>query len=674
MPLEVPNLDDKTWVDLVDEATSLIPRFAPAWTDHNVHDPGITFIELFAWLAEMQLYQLNRVGQRHREGFARLAGVRRRSRQPARVNIEVEGHTKESTFIPAGTQLEPLEGERIVFETEVDLTLTRSRLEKVIVNDGSGPVDQTTANAKAGIVFLAFGENADEGAEITLGFDAFYPREERELRLTAQVFTDDLAESCGADDPLALDHDETTITPPVELVWEYAIGPDQWTTLQLLQDETAAFSRTGAITLTVPPNAVKQLGYFWIRARIQHGYYTIEPRLRSLRVNVLPCSQKETVRDEDLGAGNGKPNQSFEFARKPVLITEPDSGSATASDSVGQEQLNKEVVVQVGEDEWRLVPSLADSGPDSKHYIFDVDKAQVQFGNGLNGKVPLPLQQVRALSYRTSNGSSGNVAKDLRWKFVAGNVSGLTLKNPQPATGGSDPEPLDEMESRGRALLNRTQRAVTLRDLELIALSTPDAYVARAKAIANCPFPESITVVALPKSRPGRQGPPRPPSQVFLNLVQRNLQRYRLLCDNLRVIGPAYVEVKVSARLQLLRGAGAEAVSTRASQAIDAFLTGQLQPAEQTARLNQVSIRTTPVASPCFTSWPFGRRVFPSELYAILDGVGGVDFASELVLSGSRDGNPIQPDSTGAIPIPLTGLVFPGAHEFTVVADGRSNR
>ena len=75
MPLDIPDLDDRRWADLVEEARALIPRVAPRWTDHNAHDPGITFIELFAWLAEMQLYQLNRVGERHREAFARLAGV-----------------------------------------------------------------------------------------------------------------------------------------------------------------------------------------------------------------------------------------------------------------------------------------------------------------------------------------------------------------------------------------------------------------------------------------------------------------------------------------------------------------------------------------------------------------------------------------------------------------------
>ena len=43
-----PDLDDRTWQDLVDEMRALIPRYAPGWTDHNVHDPGVTLLELFA--------------------------------------------------------------------------------------------------------------------------------------------------------------------------------------------------------------------------------------------------------------------------------------------------------------------------------------------------------------------------------------------------------------------------------------------------------------------------------------------------------------------------------------------------------------------------------------------------------------------------------------------------
>jgi hypothetical protein len=61
MPLQIPVLDDRRFADLVDEARSLIPTYAPAWTNHNPSDPGITLVEVFAHLAEMLMYRLDRV-------------------------------------------------------------------------------------------------------------------------------------------------------------------------------------------------------------------------------------------------------------------------------------------------------------------------------------------------------------------------------------------------------------------------------------------------------------------------------------------------------------------------------------------------------------------------------------------------------------------------------------
>ena len=202
MPLDIPKLDDRRWADLVDDARALIPRVAPRWTDHNVHDPGITFIELFAWLAEMQIYQLDRVGQKHRETFARLAGAPRRPGIPARVRIRATGIPAVRTVIAKSTQLVPLEGDAIVFETEQEIQLTRSELLRIVVNDGSRTIEQTEANSKAAAAFLPFGEQAPPGAHLRLGFDRFYPDEEVTLRLTVDVFTADLDARCGIDAPV----------------------------------------------------------------------------------------------------------------------------------------------------------------------------------------------------------------------------------------------------------------------------------------------------------------------------------------------------------------------------------------------------------------------------------------------------------------------------------------
>ena len=79
MPIKLPNLDDRTFADLVREAQTLIHAHAPEWTNHNESDPGITFVEMFAYLTEMLIYRLNRVTDANRCAFLRLIdGIERR--------------------------------------------------------------------------------------------------------------------------------------------------------------------------------------------------------------------------------------------------------------------------------------------------------------------------------------------------------------------------------------------------------------------------------------------------------------------------------------------------------------------------------------------------------------------------------------------------------------------
>ncbi|BAZ00626.1 hypothetical protein NIES37_46210 [Tolypothrix tenuis PCC 7101] len=72
MPLPLPNLDDRTYADLVADAIALIPSEAPEWTDHNASDTGIILIELLAWLTEMVLYRTNQIPDRNQAAFLTL--------------------------------------------------------------------------------------------------------------------------------------------------------------------------------------------------------------------------------------------------------------------------------------------------------------------------------------------------------------------------------------------------------------------------------------------------------------------------------------------------------------------------------------------------------------------------------------------------------------------------
>jgi hypothetical protein len=75
MPLPVPHLDDRRFEQLVTEGRSLIPHYSREWTNHNPSDPGMTLLELFAWLTEAAFYQLNQIPDTSIEHFLRLIAV-----------------------------------------------------------------------------------------------------------------------------------------------------------------------------------------------------------------------------------------------------------------------------------------------------------------------------------------------------------------------------------------------------------------------------------------------------------------------------------------------------------------------------------------------------------------------------------------------------------------------
>ena len=168
MPLPITNLDDTTFQTMVTNAQSAIPQRAPEWTDYNLHDPGITFIDLFAWLTEMQQYYLNRIRDDNYLRFLQLLGVRPADPTPARADIVFTPKSGPVT-VPHGTKLSTANGS-VVFETLEPLPVVAATLQKVISISSSGTRDNSAANSSPGISYMAFGDNAEAGSALYLGF------------------------------------------------------------------------------------------------------------------------------------------------------------------------------------------------------------------------------------------------------------------------------------------------------------------------------------------------------------------------------------------------------------------------------------------------------------------------------------------------------------------------
>ncbi len=315
MALQVPNLDDKTFQELAAEAVALIPRYARDWTDHNLHDPGITFLELFAWLAEMQIYQLNRVTDNQIDRFLKMVGMARLARQPARVEIEFTIPALSTLgLLPAGTRVLPLGHEPLIFETEDDFFTTRTRLIAVNSRWNNTSIDHTEANNKEGIHFFPFGEQAAAGATLELGFDQPFADAE-----TANLFFLLREDDLPAPAPRPENADE--VLPSATLVWEYSVN-GTWAQLHVLRDTTLSLNRSGRLVFMPPADWTAQNGVYWLRGRLAAGLYEIPPVLEHVRLNVIPARQVETIVHEDLGAGTGLPHQKVRLQKLPLLLAE----------------------------------------------------------------------------------------------------------------------------------------------------------------------------------------------------------------------------------------------------------------------------------------------------------------------------------------------------------------
>jgi len=175
MGLPVPNLDDRTFQDLVREARSMIPRYCPEWTDHNLSDPGITLIELFAWMVDILLYRLNKVPRKNYIKFLEMIGVKMAPASPATTDItfRLSAPQPAAMTIRAGTEAATLRTETeesIAFSTDTDLRIEVPTLSYfLITRDDVNFVDFLPELGRGKPIDL-FREIPQEGNAFYLGF------------------------------------------------------------------------------------------------------------------------------------------------------------------------------------------------------------------------------------------------------------------------------------------------------------------------------------------------------------------------------------------------------------------------------------------------------------------------------------------------------------------------
>ena len=178
---------------------------------------------------------------------------------------------------------------------------------------------------------------------------------------------------------------------------------------------------------------------------------------------------------ERIGVSDGSRNQEFYLPRATVVEVRS---------------------IQVDGIEWEAVDSVADQMGDASVYMVDMDafgRAIIMFGDGTNGRIPESDAEIVA-EYRVGGGIVGNVAsgtittvRQVIYDERNDRVQ-IAVTNPEPASGGTDPESASRIRLWAPRYFETQGRCVTQQDYETTAMTFQDAdagAIAKAKAIVR---------------------------------------------------------------------------------------------------------------------------------------------------------------------------------------------
>lgn len=673
MSLPVPILDDRSYQQLRDELVRRIPVYTPEWTDHNASDPGITLIELFAFLGENLLFRFNQIPESTQLAFLRLLQIPLRPAQPSRALLTMTTAEAAGALVPLSSEVK---AGSLSFETLTEVVawpvsfVAMARVKSATPDQASEPevfdfaVRATDAVKESGVsgepVYYETQTVPPDGVGPPADFDPtvdgmLWVAVLAEKKYDASKMGRALLNLGFVPDPVVPTISQIAACPGAgadagggpAVEWQVSTGKldddDQpiYRAVTVEGDTTRGLTQEGVVRLRLPRDPAEvgvfpldnadlrgtgqyppalddekvevEKVRFWLRAfRRDKGRFG---KVQYVGANAVQVVQTRRARPEFVGTGTGQPGQRYRLIQKPVV-----EGSLVI-----------EVEETGGWKRWTQVDGLHASAADDRHYVVDSEAGEVRFGNGIQGFPPQLGQRIRAVEYRYGGGLEGNVPAKAISKLTEipadaqlpkGALPAVKVSNPLRAQGGGAAETIAEALLRIPGELRRRDRAVTADDFRELAFATPGANLGRAECLPRF-YPVSrtperagvVSVVVWPSEDALHPNAPLP-DRNLLRAVCDWLDMHRLVTTELYVIPPTYRRVAVSVGLKVKPGYGVEAVR----RWVELVLRQYLAP--------------LPPYGPSGGGWPLGRRVHGPELEAICLQVEGVEFLEELQVAG----------------------------------------
>ncbi|MCE1255342.1 MAG: putative baseplate assembly protein [Anaerolineae bacterium] len=648
MTLPAPNLDDLRFQrDLVDEARKRIIHYCPEWTEYNLSDPGITLIELFAWMTEMMVYRLNRVPEKNYIKFLEMLGLQRKPASSSFTELTfwlsaplpfAPGDNQVVVVPEASEVRSDISDQEILFTTNKKLEIVAPLLTQV---RKEGDFNKNYHPRLGVEIFYPFNQTMPQtGNTFYLGFDAKNDINGHILKLN---FTCDPTEAVGIrrDDP--------------PWVWECMDNNGQWVEISPSKSEgekdtTGGLNNEqGSLVFYLPTNVTPGLLYgmnaFWLRCRIEQrnalqGMYSESPRVKNISVSSLGATVSAThsvrVVEEMLGTSRGEPGLSFVAKNRPILSFLP-------GETVEVEELRNDEVVFVP---WKQVVDFSASTRFDRHFCVDNASGTISFGPSVRqpdgtviqyGRIPESGRAIRLSKYRYGGGVGGNLPAGALNTMTQALPYVTRVSNLIRAAGGQDQETLDELKLRAQRELQAQRRAVTAQDFEQFTKNSSRS-VARAKCLTPNDLSKgvagTVTVLVVPAVADALAANGLSSLHMndeFQKMIRSYLDQYRLLTSSLHIREPQYIGVKVKATIVPEDFHQPAKVQQEVLNTLYRYLSPLAMDGKH------------PIAqsSEKWEGWPFGRDLFLAEVISLIQQIPMVKYVLDVSLS-SRPVLPVE--------------------------------
>lgn len=421
------------------------------------------------------------------------------------------------------------------------------------------------------------------------------------------------------------------------IAWEYWNGKG-WTALNV-EDYTVNLTKKEMVQFLTPDDIAKRScfgeEYYWIRCRLNQGEYDAPPKLNAIYTNTVWGHHMATLYNETLGSSAGTSGQVFKFSHFPVL---PGQMVLVREAGITEEE-RKTIISEEGDDAIKEVPDDAGniieiwvrwheinnfyfSGPDSRHYVIDKNKGMITFGDGERGKIPpAGKDNIKCSRYQYGGGKAGNVKAETITKLRTTFPYIDSVTNLDTADGGFEQEDIEAVKIRGPQTIKHRNRAVTFEDFEwLVKEASPKIAKVRCLPTTDTSMqfrPGWVTIIIVPESED-----PKPlPYQELLSEIEdymfaRTSTFLTLYPSQVNLVGPNYISIGVKADVKFISISEAKVVEGRIIDNLKRFF----HPIH---------------GGPDVNGWDFGRDVYVSEIYEVIEKTEGVDYVEELSLNAS---------------------------------------